>query len=88
VTAASDSNRNRAGDEQGKEVAAEQLGKSVFIDDRLAPAIDREFLRKFVRDELREPAASAACRLIIAFRNWSEAYKEIVAEESSRAKKA
>jgi hypothetical protein len=57
VTAASDSNRNRAGDEQGKEVAAEQLGKSVFIDDRLAPAIDREF-------------------------------KEIVAEESSRAKKA
>jgi len=81
VTAPSDTDPDH-GDKQDRDPWAELgLPRTPFLDDRLAPDVDREFLRKLVRDELPEPAASAACRLIIAFRSWSEAHKQILAEE-------
>lgn len=51
------------------------------LDDRLGPAVDKEFLRRFVRDELPEEAAEVACRLILLFPGWSQAHEEVAEEE-------
>lgn len=76
------SNDRDGGDNQDRDPWAELgLPYAPFLDDRLAPDVDRDFLRKLVRDELPEKDASIACRLIIAFRSWSEAHKQILADE-------
>ncbi|HVX12038.1 MAG TPA: hypothetical protein VHC22_12720 [Pirellulales bacterium] len=60
------------------------MPKPNFIDNRLGPAVDRDLLGKLVRNELPEPAARAAYRLITMFKKWSVAHDEVLAEEARR----
>lgn len=62
------------------------MSQPPFLDDRLAPQVDRAFLRRLVRGELPEPASAAACRLILLFASWSQAHREILAEEERQPK--
>jgi hypothetical protein len=77
VTAPSDS-----ANEGGREKAWQEIGLSppAMLDDRLAPAVDTEFLRRFVRGELPEEVAAIAIRLILMFRCWSQAHQQVVTE--------
>jgi hypothetical protein len=81
VTAPSDST-NEGSRERNRQSAWREIGLSppAFLDDRLAPAVDKSFLRRLVRDELPEAAAAIACRLILLFPSWSQAHQEVVDE--------
>ncbi|HVA51834.1 MAG TPA: hypothetical protein VNH11_36165 [Pirellulales bacterium] len=52
-----------------------------FLDDRMAPQVDRQFLQKFVRGELPKPSAEIAARLVLLFASWHGAHQELLASE-------
>gem|GEM_PF-4230721 len=49
-------------------------------DDRDAPEVDRDLLRRLVRKELPKELVRAVYRLIHAFDTWKKAFAEIVIE--------
>jgi hypothetical protein len=49
-------------------------------DDRVAPEVDRNLLRRLVRKELPNELVRAVYRLIHAFDTWKKAFAEIVIE--------
>jgi hypothetical protein len=73
------------------DVASEEEGRSLweelgvtepeYLDERLAPPVDRELLRRLVRHELSETAARAVSRMIVTFASWRDAHAEILLEE-------
>jgi hypothetical protein len=54
------------------------------LDDRDAPEVDRELLRKLVIKELPRDAAAAVYMLIDAFDSWRKAFAELVIEDFHR----
>jgi hypothetical protein len=61
----------------------EELGihEPVYLDERLAPPVDRELLRRLVRRELSELAARAVTRMIVTFVSWRDAHAEVLLAE-------
>ena len=49
-----------------------------------APEVDRELLRRLVRQELPEQAARMTHRLIDAYPEWNEAHAQLLIEEFRR----
>ena len=72
----------------GKETRSlwDELGlpEPPFLDESKAPPIDRELLRQMVRRELPEPRAKAVSKLVVLFKSWADAHREVRREESRR----
>jgi hypothetical protein len=60
----------------------EELGlpEPDFLDESRAPVVDRDLIRKLMANELSEKRAKEVTRLIVLFRSWSDAHKEIIEE--------
>lgn len=66
---------------QSEERKGKPLGTPpAFLDESLAPAVDRPLLAALARGELSEEQARAAYRLVVSFKSWSDAHAEAVAE--------
>ena len=73
----------RAPDEGGEEERRalwDDLGlpEPPFLDESLAPPLDRELIRQMVRHELPEEREKAIGKLVVLFKSWSDAHREIV----------
>lgn len=61
----------------------EELGipEPEYLDERLAPPVDRDLLRSFVRHELSELGSRAVARMIVTFVSWRDAHGDVLLEE-------
>ena len=55
-----------------------------YRDESLAPEVDRELLRKLVRDELPVKTMRNVFRLVHCFESWNRAYTAALVEEQRR----
>lgn len=55
-----------------------------FLDESLAPEVDRDLLQALVRRELPEADARLVYRLIHSFQSWNEAHTQVLIEEFRR----
>ena len=60
------------------------LPEPEFLDDSLAPTVNRDLLRKLVLGELDPELEKLLYRLVEAFPCWHAAHSEIAAEEARR----
>lgn len=73
------------GDEETRSLWADLgLPEPAYLDERLAPKVDRELLVKLVRNELPASVARVAYRLIVMFASWSDVHDEVLAEKARR----
>ena len=83
-----------AGREAGRQDAKTTAGQSFwselglpeteYVDDELAPKIDKALLLRLVRQELSEEVARPLYRLIYSFSAWHQAYSAVMIEELKR----
>ena len=60
------------------------LPETEYIDDELAPEIDKALLLRLVRQELSEDVARPLYRLIYSFSSWHQAYSAVMIDELKR----
>jgi hypothetical protein len=64
---------------------AKELGIEIdFAPDELAPPVDRDRLRSFVRKEAAEEIVVEVCHLIGSYRSWYEAWRETLRAEAAQ----
>ena len=66
-------------------IGALRCSPMLFRDERFAPEVDRDLLFLLVQGKLNEPQARLIFRLVESFRNWFDAYIEILVVEAKRS---
>lgn len=60
------------------------LPEPSFIECENPPEVEHDLLRRLVRKELSERSVRMTYRLVFSYKNWFEAFKQVVGEEASR----